>query len=62
VIAAGFAQTTVVAAGLTVKVCEIGVAAVYSAFPAWLACTVTEPAPVIVTMFPLAVAGPEVTA
>jgi hypothetical protein len=31
-------------------------------FPAWFACTVTVPAPEMVSMFPLTVAGPEITA
>jgi hypothetical protein len=31
-------------------------------FPAWLAITVTEPTPVVVSMLSATVAGPEVTA
>ena len=61
VMAAGFDQMTLVAPGLTVKVWTTGVAAVYCALPVWLACTVTEPVLVIVSVLPLTFAGPEVT-
>jgi hypothetical protein len=43
----------------TVKVCSTVVAALKVPFPACVAATVTGPAPVIVTVLPLMVAGPE---
>jgi hypothetical protein len=42
-------------------VCDTVGAAAYLALPVWLAVTITVPTPVIVSVVPLTVAGPEVT-
>jgi hypothetical protein len=46
---------------LTVKDTLTAVAEPKLELPAWLACTVTDPAPVMLNVLPLTVAGPEVT-
>ena len=56
--AAGVAHVMTGVAFATVKLWATGVAAVYLVSPAWLAVTVTRPAPVIVRMEPETIAGP----
>jgi hypothetical protein len=51
----------VLVALLTVNVTLTAVAAAKLPLPVWLACTVTDPDPVIVSTLPLTVAGPAVT-